>query len=132
MTIIFDDFDDFSFLKFDELMSDLSGINDHARRIRLVHPKLKNDPPNERLDLIWHCLWCDKDLHKIQQNFVIIPLMECFCKAGKIHLLVCLYRKHTQTYRESQKKVYTKNKLLSITNLNFYHSRRVHEKICLY
>ena len=32
-------------------------------------------------------------------------------------------------YRESQKKVYTKNKILSITNLNFYHLRRVREKI---
>ena len=34
--------------------------------------------------------------------------------------------------RDIQQKVYTKNKILSITNLNFYQLRRVREKICLF
>ena len=34
-----------------------------------------------------------------------------------------------RTYRESQKAVYTRNKILSFTNLNFLHLRRVREKI---
>ena len=40
---------------------------------------------------------------------------------------------YIQRERESQKKVSTKNKILSTTKLNFYHlRRRVRKKNCLY